>query len=83
MKIAISMPEATFVKADALAKRMGLSRSAVIAKAIDAYQGDPDDLDLTAAANRYADEMTDEMRAEQAMWLRAGARTAVRNTGWE
>jgi metal-responsive CopG/Arc/MetJ family transcriptional regulator len=82
MKIAISVPETTFVKADALAKRLGTSRSAVFTKALDAYEADQSDLDLTAAANRFADEMTDEMRHEQEIWLRAGARTALRNTEW-
>jgi metal-responsive CopG/Arc/MetJ family transcriptional regulator len=82
MKVAVSIPDATFAKADALAKKMGTSRSAVFAKAIDAYELDERDEDLTEAANRYADEMTQEQRAEQDMWVQAGARTVLRHTEW-
>ncbi len=82
MKVAVSIPDATFAKANALAKRMGTSRSAVFAKAIDAYELDECDEDLTEAANRYADEMTQEQRAEQDIWLKAGARTVLARTEW-
>lgn len=82
MKVAISIPDPAFRKAEALAKRMNVSRSAVFARAVEAYEPDIASESLTEAANRFADEMTDEMREEQRMWLRAGARTVIKHSEW-
>jgi metal-responsive CopG/Arc/MetJ family transcriptional regulator len=41
MKTAISLPEATFVRADAVARRLGLSRSELYVRALEAYLGPP------------------------------------------
>jgi hypothetical protein len=80
MKIAISVPEQTCLKAEAVASRLGTSRSAAFVKAMDAFQLDDDD--LTEQINRIVDSMTEEERAEQKMLLRAGAATVLRNTEW-
>ena len=65
-----------------MARRWGVSRSAVFARVLDAYEP-PDGVDpLTEAANRFADSMTDEMVAEQAAWLRVGSETVLKHTEW-
>ena len=48
MKTAISLPDATFRRADAVARRLGLSRSELYVKALEAYLGPPTDDEITA-----------------------------------
>jgi len=48
MKTAISLPDATFRRADAVARRLGLSRSELYVKALEAYLGPPSEEELTA-----------------------------------
>jgi predicted transcriptional regulator len=81
MKIAISVPDKTFAKADALAQRLKTSRSAVFARAIEAYEVEEDAIDLTAQIDAFVDSMTGEERAEHDVWVRAGARTVLKHTG--
>jgi hypothetical protein len=80
MKLAISIPDPAFRKAEAIAKRLNMSRSAVFAKAVEAYEPDIASESLTDAANRFADEMSAEMTEEQKLWLQAGARTVLNQT---
>lgn len=82
MKVAVSIPDETFAKAEAFAKRRSLSRSRVYANAIQEYMARHRDEDLTAMANAIADEMTDEDHKEQEAWLRAGAATVLKHTEW-
>ena len=49
MKTAISLPDRTFVRADAVARRLGISRSELYARALDAFLGPPTDDEVTAA----------------------------------
>ncbi|NMR28551.1 ribbon-helix-helix protein, CopG family [Crystallibacter degradans] len=49
MKTAISMPDKTFERADALAKSLGLSRSEFISRAVDHYA---DELERSSLTNR-------------------------------
>jgi predicted transcriptional regulator len=81
MKVAVSIPDATFAKADALAKKMGTSRSTLYARALDEIV-EREEADLTAQINAFVDSMTDEERAEQDIWVRAGARTVLKHTTW-
>lgn len=56
MKTAISLPDRTFARADALARRLGISRSELYARALDAFLGPPTDDEITAAIDAvYAD----------------------------
>jgi len=82
MKVAISIADEIDAKATRLAKRWGTSRSGAFARVIREYDEGPEVDPLTEAANRYADEMTDEMRTEQDAFLRAGAETVLRQTKW-
>ena len=57
MKTAISLPDEVFASADALAERMGLSRSELYATAVAEYVAKHRDQDVTARLNDvYAEE---------------------------
>jgi metal-responsive CopG/Arc/MetJ family transcriptional regulator len=57
MKTAISLPDEVFESADALAERMGLSRSELYATAVAEYVAKHRDQDVTARLNDvYAEE---------------------------
>lgn len=57
MKTAISLPDALFTSGDALAKRLGLSRSEVYARALAEYVAKYNGNDLTQRINAvYANE---------------------------
>ena len=56
MKTAISLPDATFRRADSVARRLGISRSELYVKALEAYLGPPTDEEVTALLDAvYAD----------------------------
>ncbi len=48
MKTAISLPDALFRRADLVARRLGMSRSELYVKALEAYLGPPTDDEITA-----------------------------------
>ena len=79
MKVAVSIPDPVFAEAEALAKRMKLSRSKLYAKALDAFVAENTNDDLTAVANALA-EMNED--ADLALFRRAGARTVLKNSEW-
>jgi predicted transcriptional regulator len=81
MKVAVSIPDATFANADALAKRMGTSRSTLYARALEDFVA-RDACDLTEQINAAVDSMTAIDREEQAMWVKAGSRTVLKHTEW-
>lgn len=57
MKTAISVPDAIFADADALAERLGVSRSELYARAMEEYVAKHRGQDVTARLNQvYADE---------------------------
>jgi metal-responsive CopG/Arc/MetJ family transcriptional regulator len=57
MKTAISIPDSLFQVAEEAAKRMGLSRSRLYAKAVQSYLKNHSDNDVTEKLNRvYAKE---------------------------
>jgi metal-responsive CopG/Arc/MetJ family transcriptional regulator len=47
MKTAISLPDHTFRRADLVARRLGISRSELYVRALDAYLGPPTEEELT------------------------------------
>lgn len=56
VKTAISLPDATFRRADVVARRLGVSRSELYVRALEAYLGPPSDDELTARFDAvYAD----------------------------
>ena len=84
MKVAVSIPDPLFARADALAKRMNVSRSRMFAQALDAYVEEHSAQTLTEAANELADMLAadPEAQAEVNAILRAGARTVLKYTEW-
>lgn len=56
MKTAISIPEKVFQSADALAKRLGLSRSQLYAAAVNEYLSKHQDSQVTALLNSLYEE---------------------------
>jgi len=60
MKTAISIPDPIFEAAEDLAKRMGISRSELYAKAVDSFVQTRRGEEITAALNRlYAEESSE------------------------
>jgi predicted transcriptional regulator len=81
MKVAVSIPDSTFSKAEMLAQRLRVPRSALYARALDelvAREG----VSLTEQINAALDEMTEEDLEEQRMWTRVGAETVLKHTKW-
>lgn len=70
MKTAISLPDDLFEEADALAQRLGVSRSELYATAVAEYLAKHRDEDVTAKLNEvYANEpsgVTSQLRSAQA-----------------
>ncbi|MGH9039115.1 MAG: ChpI protein [Acidimicrobiia bacterium] len=59
MKTAVSIPDALFDAADRAARRLGLSRSELYARALERFLGDEPDEAITAALDQvYADEQS-------------------------
>jgi metal-responsive CopG/Arc/MetJ family transcriptional regulator len=79
MKVAVSIPDPVFAEAEALAKRMKLSRSKLYAKALDAFVAENTNDDLTAVANALA-EMNEDV--DLALFRRASARNVIKNSEW-
>ena len=64
MKTAISIPGPIFEAADRLARRLGLSRSELYAKAVSAYLERYQQEGITAALNRVYGSNSEESRVE-------------------
>ena len=79
MKVAVSIPDPVFAEAEALAKRLKLSRSKLYAKALDAFVADNSNDALTEAANRIADDMETE---DEALFRRRAAQNILKHTEW-
>jgi predicted transcriptional regulator len=57
MKVAVSVPEALFERADESASRLGINRSQFYARAIEAFLLSQGDDPVTARLDELADEM--------------------------
>lgn len=78
MKTAISLPDDLFDSADALAEKLGMSRSELYATAVAEYLAKHRDGDVTARLNEvYADETSGIEPA-----LRAAQARSVRSSEW-
>jgi len=62
MKTAISLPDETFRRVDDAAKRLGLSRSELFARAADSWLDDLEDDGVTEAINRAISGTPDDHR---------------------
>ncbi len=66
MKTAISLPDATFRRADLVARRLGISRSELYVKALEAYLGPATDDEITAKLNEVYAEQPSELQPDLA-----------------
>ena len=78
MKTAISIPDELFERADALAARLGKSRSELYREALTDFvaQREP------GAVTRALDELAGDLAIEQDDFGRAAARRALERTEW-
>lgn len=75
MKIAVSVPDELFERADEAANRLGLSRSQVYARALEMYLDEHGDDPVTAALDELAEEFGPSTE-------RAAARRLVDDGAW-
>ena len=68
MKTAISLPDATFRRADAVAHRLGFSRSELYVKALEAYLGPPTDDEVTARLDDVYANVSSDLHAIGDTW---------------
>lgn len=81
MKVAVSIPDPIFNQADALARRLGTTRSKLYARALDAFVTDQDRGRITEAMNAVIDAIgEDDARADAI--TRSGARVVLAQTEW-
>jgi metal-responsive CopG/Arc/MetJ family transcriptional regulator len=78
MKTAISLPDALFAEADALAKRLGKSRSELYRDAVAEYIARRDPDSATAAMNRVIDVVGEQPDP----FVSAVARRVLRRSEW-
>ncbi len=79
MKVAVSIPDPIFDDAEALARRLNISRSKVYARALKEFVANNNGPSLTEQINAALDEIGEE---PDPVLLRAGARTSLANTEW-
>jgi hypothetical protein len=82
MKIGVSIPDPVVEKADALAQRLKLSRSAVFAMGVEKLPMPDPTPTLTDLINAALDEMEESDWEEQRVIVQAGARTVLKHTEW-
>jgi antitoxin MazE6 len=78
MKTAVSIPDDLFHKADALAHRLGKSRSEVYREALADYLARRD----PSAVTRALDEIADELARDGATFRAEAARRALERSEW-
>ena len=83
MKVTVSIPVPIFAKAEALAKRLKLSRSRLYARAVAGYVERHTDDEITELANAEADAMAAALpKDDNAAFRRASYRTVLQHTEW-
>ncbi len=78
MKTAVSIPDRLFQRAEALARRLGKSRSQVYREALTEYVLRRDPQSVTSAL----DEIVDETGGETDRWLDEAGRRALERSEW-
>lgn len=78
MKTAVSIPDELFRSADALARRLGKSRSQVYREALAEYVGKRQ----IGATTRALDDVTEALGQARDPWLDEAGRLALERTEW-
>lgn len=78
MKTAISIPDSVFNQAESLAQRLGVSRSKLYARALDAFLASHAPANLTEAM----DAAIEAVGAGKDPFVKAGARRVFDRTEW-
>lgn len=78
MRAAVSIPDDLFARADALASRLGKSRSEVYREALADYVARRESGAVTAALNEVADELAAERRG----FVAEAARRTLERSEW-
>jgi hypothetical protein len=78
MKTAVSIPDRLFQQAEALARRLGKSRSQIYREALTEYVLRRDPQSVTTAL----DEIVDETGGEPDRWLDEAGRRALERSEW-
>ena len=79
MKVAVSIPDATFAEAEELSRLLGTSRSKLYARALDAFLATHMPDRVTQSWNDVVDAVGSE---PDPVLVRAGARQVLRHTDW-
>lgn len=78
MKVTVSIPDAVFSKAEAMARRLGTTRSELYARALDAYVGEPTSDQITDAMNAVIDAIDEPLDPA----VQAQARRILKRVEW-
>ena len=79
MKVAVSIPDPIFASAEALARRLKLSRSKVYARALQEFVANNDGPSLTEQINAALDEIGEEPDLE---FVHEAARQTLKRVEW-
>jgi len=84
MKTAISIPDDVFAQAERVAKRLGLSRSELFTKAVQAYMATRVEGNVTASYDAAFGSGSDtEANAQEESFRREASRRALLNVEWD
>lgn len=83
VKTAISIPDKVFAKAEALAQRLGKSRSRLYADAVSEYVANHDPDSITERLNRVVDELSAEELESDVAFVTVAARLVLQRNEWE
>jgi metal-responsive CopG/Arc/MetJ family transcriptional regulator len=78
MKVAVSIPDPVFAEAEALAKRMKLSRSKLYAKALDAFVAD----NSSGLSSEDINAALDKIGNESDPFVMESARQTLKRVEW-
>jgi metal-responsive CopG/Arc/MetJ family transcriptional regulator len=84
MKTAISIPDDVFAQAERVAKRLGLSRSELFTKAVQAFLATRVEGNVTASYDAaFGDASDTEANAHEESFRREASRRALLNVEWD
>lgn len=82
MKVAVSIPDPVFTKAELLAKRLKTTRSSLYARALNAYLDEHDGDSVTARINEVLETIGKDELEQDLVFVRAAGRKILERTEW-